>query len=254
MARGLRSAARPVEDPSAQKRPPRIDPPAAALARVASQVDGMFDQNKDQRITATTSLIVDPEALSDAVPVAVAKALAALRTPGGALTPSASSGVVNTLVLLQSALPGTLEVHRPAIEELIGAAQPLGDTTRQQAAKVSELLKLAATRKPVAFIQLASDAQRPLADALAARFRSFGYEAPAVEVIGTRAPARTEMRVQGKSDRSYARWVTKVVGEISGEAPAVQTLRNARPRADTYEIWLDRDLCAARQVPACSAP
>jgi hypothetical protein len=239
----------------APRKPPRIEAPDATRARLAALVDAMFEENKEQRIIATTSLIVDPEALSDAVPLAVAKALDALRgARGGALAASASSGIVNTLVMLQSALPGTLDVQRRPIEELIAATQPLGETTRQQAGRVGEMLKLAATRKPVAYIQIANEAQRPIADAMAARFRSFGYDAAGIELVGERATTRTELRVQGKSERGYARWIAKVIGE-QGVVAAVSTLRNARPKADTYEIWLERELCApgGRELPACKA-
>jgi tetratricopeptide (TPR) repeat protein len=243
---------------TAPRKPPRIEPPEPTQARLAKLVDGMFDDNKEQRITATTSLIADPEALSDGVPLALAKALEVLRKRGGAgaLTQGGSSGIVNTLVLLQSALPGTLDAQRRPIEQLLAGTQPLGEHTREQAAKVGELLKTAAARKPVAYIQIANEAQRPIADAMTARFRSFGYDAPAIEMVGTRAPARTELRVQGKRDRSFARWIEKVVGEASGATVAVTTLRNAKPKADAYEIWLERDLCApsGRAAAACKAP
>ncbi len=245
-----------TEKPQEAKKPPPSNPPAVMLTRLATLVDGMFDENKEKRIASTTSLVVDPDALSDAVPLAITKALAVLRDPSPAeLSPGDSSGVVNTLVLLQSAMPSTLEVHRSAVEELLAATRPLGTYTREQAAKVSALLKAAATRSPVAYIQIANEAQRPVAQAMAARFRKFGYETPAVDVVGNRAPAHTEVRLQGKSERSFARWVAKVVGELSGEVPAVSTLRSARPTADSYEIWLGRDVCApsARKVPACTA-
>jgi TIR domain len=248
-------AAPPGEAP---RRPPRIAPPETAQAQLAALVDGMFDDQKERRITATTSLVVDPDALSDAVPIALAKALAVMRARGGAgvLTSSGSSGVVNTLALLQSALPGTLDSHRRAIEELLAGTQSLGEHTRQLAAEVAERLKLASARRPVSYIQIANEAQRPIADAMAARFRSFGYDAPAIEMVGQRAPNRTEVRVQGKSDRGYARWIAKVVTEVGGSAPAVSTLRNASPKADTYEIWLDRELCApgGRLLAGCQLP
>ncbi|MEO8118969.1 MAG: toll/interleukin-1 receptor domain-containing protein [Rhodoferax sp.] len=53
-----------------------------------------------------------------------------------------------------------------------------------------------------------------------------------------------QVRVQGKSDRSYARWVSKAVSEALNAPPAISGLHNARPRTDTYEIWLGRSLCA----------
>ncbi len=234
----------PTAADAAPKQPPRTDPPQASVAPIARSVEGLFDDNKERRINATTSLVLDPQALSDAVPVAVRKASQALEGGPAAMDASASSGVVNTLVLLQSALPGTLQVNRPAIEQLLDAAEPLGDYTAKQVGKVRELLKQAAVRKPVAYLQIANEAQRPIAEAVAAKLRSFGYEAPGIELVGERAPDTTQVRVQGKSDRSYARWVTKVVGEAVNAQPASSGLRNAKPRTDTYEIWLGRSLCA----------
>jgi tetratricopeptide (TPR) repeat protein len=230
--------------PAAPRSPPRIDPPQASVALLAKSVDGLFDVNKETRITATTSLVLDPQALSDAVPIAVARAVQVASAGPSGMNAAASSGVVNTLVLLQSALPGTLQVHRVAIEELLAAALPLGDYTALQAGKVRELLKQAATRNPLAYIQIANEAQRPIAEALALKMRSFGYEAPGIELVGNRAPEVTQLRVQGKSDRSYARWVKKVLAEAVDAQPAVSALRNAKPGVDTYEIWLGRQLCA----------
>ena len=240
---------RPVVPEAASKRPPRIDAPEASVAQLTKSVEGMFDDNKERRISATTGLVLDPQALSDAVPLAVNRALRVLQGSPARLGVSASSGVVNTLVLLQSALPGTLQVHRPAIELLLDAAEPLGDYTGKQAAKVRALLKEAATRRPLAYIQIANEAQRPIAEALATKLRLFGYEAPGIELVGERAPEITQLRVQGKSDRSYTRWVSKVVAEAVKAQPATSGLRNAKPSTDTYEIWFGRQLCAPGGLP-----
>ncbi len=250
---GSRGLPRPAPAP-AIGRPPRSDPPPATLLRLQPQIDAMFGVDPQQRISATTSLVVDPELLSDAVPLAVAQAQAVLARPRSTLAGADTSGVVNTLVLLQSALPGTLELNRGAITLLIASARSLGPTTRQHADKVSELLKTAAQRRPLAYLQIAAEAQRPIAQALALRFEAAGYESPPIEVVGNRAPARTEVRVQGKSERGFARWVTKLVTEAVEAEPRVSTLRAARPQADTYEIWLARDLCApgGRALAACA--
>ena len=220
--------------------PPHIDPAPATKARLERSVAAMFDENKEHRIGATTSLVVEPDDLSDAVPLAVARAFQALRSPP--LVARESSGVVNTLVLLQSVLPGTLTSNRAAIEELLAAADGAGDYTRQQAAKVRQQLQQALQSKPVGYLQIASDAQRPMAERIVQRLRASGYAAPAIELVGTRAPARTELRVQGKSDRAYSRWVAKVITDVTGTAPAVNPLRSAQPKVDTYEIWLGRDI------------
>ena len=73
-------------------------------------------------------------------------------------------------------------------------------------------------------------------------------------MVGDRAPDATQVRVQGKSDRSYARWVRKIVAEAIDAQPASSGLRNAKPRTDTYEIWLGRALCApgGRLVAGCA--
>jgi hypothetical protein len=220
--------------------PPHIDPPPASRARLERSVAAMFDADKERRVSATTRLVVEPEDLSDAVPIAVARALQALRAPP--LAARESSGVINTLVLLQSALPGTLTSHRGEIEELLAAADGAGDYTRQQAAKVRQQLQQALQRKPVGYLQIANEAQRPMADRIVQRLRASGYAAPAVEVVGARAPAHTELRVQGKSDRAYSRWIAKVINDVTGATAAVSPLRSAQPKVDTYEIWLGRDL------------
>ena len=244
----------PVPVPAPTPRfPPQTQPPPGSVAQLVKSVEGLFDENKERRISATTSLVLDPQALSDAVPLAVSRALPLARRGPGALDASASSGVVNTLVLLQGALPGTLHVNRAAIGQLLDAAEPLGDYTGQQARKVRELLKAAEAHNPVAYIQIANEAQRPIAEALARRLRNFGYEAPGIEMVGDRAPLKAQVRVQGKSDRSYARWVAKVVAEVADVETSTQALRNARPNTDTFEIWFDRSLCApqGRQLAGC---
>lgn len=223
--------------------PPRIEPPAEQRAALARRVDAMFGSDKDQRIAATTGLIVEAPALSDAAPLALDKALASLRR-GPALDTAASSGIVNTLVLLQSALPGTLQAQREPIEALLAATQGMGDTTRAQAARLAALVQQANGKKPVAYLQIANEQQRPIAEALAERFRLFGYEVPAIVVVGDRAPERTELRVQGRSERGFARWLVRVVGEMAGVEAGVQTLRGARPGGDAYEVWLGRGVGA----------
>ena len=249
-----RSIQLPVPVPAPTPRfPPQTPPPPGNVAQLVKSVEGLFDENKERRINATTSLVLDPQALSDAVPLAVGKALQIARRGPAGLDSSASSGVVNTLVLLQSALPGTLQVNRAAIGQLLDASELLDDYTGQQARKVRELLRAAATRNPVAYIQIANEAQRPIAEALAKRLRTFGYEAPGIELVGDRAPLKAEVRVQGKSDRSYARWMAKVVAEVADVETSTPALLNARPNTDTFEIWFDRRLCApqGRQLAGC---
>ena len=61
-------------------------------------------------------------------------------------------------------------------------------------------------------------------------------------MVGDRAPDNMQLRVQGKSDRSYARWIRRAVTEAVNAEPAISGLHNARPRTDTYEIWFGRAL------------
>ena len=244
-------AARPAP---AESRSVRVDAPQAQLAALAARVDAMFDGNRDRRVAATTGLIVDGEALSDAAPLALRKALDTFtQAQGGTLASAASSGVVNTLVLLRSASPATLKLNRPLIDALLEQVQTLGATSREQAAALKALVDQTAQRRPLVYLQIANEAQRPLAEALARRFATAGYDVPALEVVGDKAPARSEVRAQGKSERGLARWVLRVVGDLAGQPAVPASLRNARPSTDTYEVWLGRDLCATGQpaAPGC---
>jgi hypothetical protein len=219
----------------------------------------MFSDQKQDRVAATTSLVVDPESLSDAVPLALSKALEvqskANQAPGEKEV--AQSGVVNTLLLLESATPATIRANRGPIEELLVAARPNGDYTRQLAENVQARLAETNDTRPLVYIQIANEAQRPLAEALVRRLTAAGYDAPGIEDVGEKAPARAnEIRVQGKSDQGLARWLVKVLGDVGAGESRLRTLRNVNPKVDTYEIWLDRGLCVGpdRQVPDCARP
>lgn len=231
-----------------------LPPNAAALAKLNATVEQMFSPTKDVRLAATTSLIVDPDIVSDAVPLGVRRALQAQRN-GVPNDPAELSGVINVLVLLQSATPGTLALHGDEIARLLDAAKNNGPQTMALATPLAATLAKAQTQSPAVFMQIAGEAQRTLANALAARLRAAGYRVPAAEVVGTRAPARTEIRVHGRSDRSLARWMVKVGQELTATPIAIQTLRNAKPKEDTFEIWLDAALCVApdRRPAACGA-
>ena len=232
---------------------PRLPPAADVRSRAAGLVEKMFSDDSEARIEATTSLVIDPDLISDAVPLAVGAALERLDASHGKLTTALQSGVVNTLVLLQQASPATLLVNRADIERLLKRASPTGKFTAAQAEKVQAQINAAADQRPVAFIQIANEAQRPIAEALAVRLRAAGYDAPGIELVAGRSPSRSEVRVQGKSERGFARWLAKVVRDADGETVPVQTLRNAKPATDTFEIWFDRDLCTAqRTVPQCA--
>ncbi len=226
----------------------------AALDKLTAAVETMFSPSKDARIAATTSLIIDPEVTSDAVPVSVRRALMAQRN-GVPKDPAELSGVINVLVVLQAATPGTLDLHAADIRSLLEKARGNGPQTAELVTSVAALLAQAEKHSPLVYLQIASDAQRTLAAALTARLRRAGYRVPAAEVVGARAPARTEIRIHGRSDRSLARWMAKLGQELIAAPVTVQTLRNVKPKNDTFEIWFDANLCTApeRKPAACGA-
>jgi len=235
-------------------RPPQIPLAPGSRQGIADLVGRMFGADGEARIAATTTLVTSPELLSDAVPIALDEALARLARGAQGMPAAAQSGVINTLVLLQSALPGTLSVNSADIGRLLTQSRAIGAQTSAQADRVQALLAAAGKQRPRAFIQIANEAQRPIAESLAVRLRAAGYDTGVIELSAERAPSRSAVRVQGRSDRGFARWLAKVAGEASGEAVAVQTLRNANPKIDTYEIWFDRELCArdGRTAAGCA--
>ena len=103
------------------------------------------------------------------------------------------------------------------------------------------------------YIQIASEAQRPVALQLAARLTQEGWITPELELVSERAPARTEVRSQGSSHQGLARWMRRLASETTGQIADLSNLRRATPNGDVYEVWLDKDLCVAptRLVPGC---
>ena len=234
---------------------PHLPPDAEMNARIEPLITQMFAPDKQARISATTSLIVDAELASDAAPLAVKAALSIQRDmPGDAADrATAQSGVVNTLVLLRSVSPITLRKHADDVRTLIELARPNGSQTAEIADEVAARLKTAMEQRPVTWIQIANEAQRPLAEQLAQRLRDVGYDAPGVENVGDRSPAaRSEIRTQGNSDQALARWEAQVMRKLDLGEPKLTVLRKATPRVDTYEIWFDRELCVKRVVIGCA--
>jgi hypothetical protein len=230
----------------------RLPAAGTAQARLKAAVDQMFSPSKDVRMAATTGLIVNVEAPSDATQLVVERALQVQRNgrPGD---DASRSGVINALTLLQSASPSTLALHAKDIRRLLDSARANGAQTAELVSSVSAALDRAQKLQPLVYVQIASEAQRKLATVLAARLRAGGYRVPEFEVVAGKAPARTELRVQGRSDQGLARWMAKLIGEITGAPVEVTTLRNAKPKEDTFELWLDARLCAAtdRRPQAC---
>ena len=225
-----------------------------AFDKLNATVGQMFSPVKDARLAATTSLIVDPELTSDAVPIGVRRALQAQRN-GVPNDPAELSGVINVFVLMQSATPSTLALHAAEIGRLLNAAKDNGRQTMALVTSVSAALARAVQQRPLVYLQIASEAQRGIANALAARLRTAGYRVPAAEIVAARAPVGTEIRAHGRSDKSLARWMAKATQETSGAPVELRTLRNAKPNEDTFEIWFDAALCIApdRKPAACGA-
>ena len=234
---------------------PHVPPDAALNARIEPLVTQMFAPDKQARISATTSLIVNAELASDAAPLALTAALSVQRDmPDDAVgRATAQSGVINTLVLLRSVSPITLRKHAADVRALIERARPNGSQTEEIADEVAARLKTAMEQRPVAWIQIANEAQRPLAEQLAQRLRDVGYDAPGVENVGDRSPAtRSEIRTQGNSDQALARWEAQAMRKLDLGDPKLTVLRKATPKVDTYEIWFDRELCVKRVVIGCA--
>lgn len=234
---------------------PHVPPDAETNARIEPLVSQMFAPDKQVRISATTSLIVDAALASDAAPLAIKTALAIQRNmPGDAVArATAQSGVINTLVLLRSVSPITLRKHADAVRALIEVARPNGSQTAEIADEVAARLKTAMAQRPVAWIQIANEAQRLLAEMLAQRLRDVGYDAPGVENVGDKSPAtRSEIRTQGNSDQALARWEAQAMRKLDLGDPKLTVLRKATPKVDTYEIWFDRGLCVKRVVTGCA--
>lgn len=217
----------------------RIELAGESRAKLDAMVEQIFAADKDVRTSTTTSLVVDPDLLSDAVPIAVRKALSLQSRHAG--SPVVQSGVVNTLVLLQAASPATLTAYRQEIEELLRSARANGSYTAGFAEKVEALLKQAADRKPLVYIQVGTEAQASRAEPLRQQLNRLGLNAPAIEVVDPgKVPPATEIRVQGKSDRALARWLLQQMPKIGAGEAISRSLRKVNPASDTYEIWLSR--------------
>ena len=255
----LRSGRAPAGAPP---RPPKSAEPAqptlsriarrpSASAWIEAQVDALFEPpGADPVVQAATALALDPGMMADAMPLALQRSLASLAEPPAG--EAAAAGASNTLQLLLGASPATLNAQRTAVLRLLDAAAPLGDNQRATAAQLRKLLdKARHAAPPVVYIQIADESQLALAQRLAERFRASGYAVPGIENVGARAPSRSEVRAQGASVLGWGRWLAKVVGETGAETAPVLTLRGVHPAVDTFEVWLDKDLCRTRRVPAC---
>jgi len=244
---GGRSTATAIGRVGTSTRPPVASAPPAGPssqpdAATRDAVSNMFATDADTRIGATTSLLVDAKHVSAAVPLAI-------RTANE--QPRNASGVINTLVLLQSAGPLGLQQHRAEIEQLFARVEGNGPQTADLVARVR------AAMRPVVFIQIAADAQRALAERLKTTLASNGFDVPGIENVGGKSDvpaAAPQVRLQGRSGRAAAQQIAETVHELTGLTPLIQTISKASPKVDTYEVWLDRGTCInqAHRPAACA--
>ena len=117
----------PTPNPSVPAPPPN----QSANMPTQAQVGEIFSGDKSTRIAGTTRLILerkqDPTAVSAAIRAAHAN-------------PDNRSGVINTLVYLQSVDPAILRQHRGEIERLFDAVKNNGAQTTEHIRKVQTLL------------------------------------------------------------------------------------------------------------------
>jgi len=256
--RNVRDA--PADAPSAASRP--AGTLAGALVRTAPsevqqqvaqrQAEALLGRDRQAQVSAATTLALNTTLAADALPNVLQSTLETLRAqPDSA---AAREAVAQSLRLLQSASPSLLREHSPAALRIADAGRNFGGSSAAAATDVQSGLARAQALKPFAFVQIADERQRAVAQGVVARLASMGYGAPGIENVGAaRSPARTEVRTQGASDPALARWMAQHLGKVTQSEVAVRALRQARPKTDTYEIWFDKDLCVApaRTVPAC---
>ena len=230
----------------------RVPASSDVQREVDSQLEALYAGDSHLRLNAASRLAIAPDLNSDAVPGAVERAESSVLQHRS--TPAVAEATQVTLGLLQSASPLTLALNRQAILRLVDAAGALGPDARQAAEQVQQrVAAITSVPRPVVYIQIASEAQRPVALQLAARLTQEGWITPELELVSERAPARTEVRSQGSSHQGLARWMRRLASETTGQIADLSNLRRATPNGDVYEVWLDKDLCVAptRLVPGC---
>jgi tetratricopeptide (TPR) repeat protein len=237
-------------------RAPRVPAEPAVAAAARSRSESLFSPDRDTRLAAGTSLTLDPSGAAESLPSAVAQARRALRTAPRA--EATAQGVASTLALLERASPATLRGQQDSLRAFLRelADSPLGEIHREGMARLTTALQRSFGRRPVAYLQIARESQRPLAEALAQKLAAAGYATPGIELTGeARAPVRPGLRVQGGSDPELARWCQRALEAAVGAPVELVALRRATPGTDTYELWFDKSLCApgGRDPGGCGA-
>jgi hypothetical protein len=196
-----------------------------------SRSEALFSTERDDRLAAATSLTLDPVGAAESLPSAIALARRALRSAPQA--DATRQGLASTLALAQRASPSSLREVAPALRELLAelAGSPLQASQQAAATRLADMLERSATRRPVAYLQIARESQRPIAQALARRLVQAGYVTPGIELTGeARAPDRPSLRSQGASDPNLARWCRRLLEEAAGAPTELAVLRRAPAR------------------------
>lgn len=211
---------------------------AAAVQRLDSRVAALFTPAGESALQA---LLTDAAQVSDAMTLAVRRAvpLAKGLAPAGV---DRTGGLTQTLRLAEGATPATLVRLQADLEPIAAAAATLPGEAPALAQRLRDRLAAAGGARGLLYIQIADESQRPLGVALQEAARKAGFEAPGIELVGRRAPARHELRVQGAADRPTAR---RLVTGWVGPLPVPPVLSAIAPRAtrtrDIYELWLAPD-------------
>lgn len=230
----------------------RVAPSPELQRELAMRLDALYAIDPQVRWSAASELDVSSQLHSDVLPLAVERAEANLLHRAG--TAAVTEAARHTLGLIGDASPLTLALHRQAVLRFVDAAAVLGPEARQRGEQVRErITRFTRVPLPVVYIQMADEAQRPLALRLATQLAQAGWRVPELAVVGEQAPSRTELRTQGVSHQGLARWMRRLASDQVGQTADLVHLRQARPAGDVYELWLDRDLCrpGGRAVSGC---
>ena len=248
---GVVVAAAPAASAASSAGLTRVPPSEAEFALAKSQASALLGANRQAQVTAATTLALDAGLAAEALPQVLAHTEVALRTQPDA--PATREAVAQSLRLLQTASPSLLRVNARAAQPIAEAGRQFGSTSATAADEVQARVARAGNLKPLVFVQIGDERQRRLAQSVVARFTAAGYGAPGIENVGMRAPAQTELRVQGASDPALARWMAQQLARLIEHEVPVKALRQAEAKTDTFEVWFDKDLCVlpTRTPPAC---
>jgi hypothetical protein len=133
-------------------------------------------------------------------------------------------------------------------------------TAEEKNATLTET-QLTISLPPRMYFQLANENQRARADKLAAALRSLGFTIPAYQIVGDRAPVRSELRWYQPANEADLSTVTanrdkalQKCREVDGPnwiPREVKTSASARP--NHYELWFGADRPPATPTPTATA-